>query len=272
MTDPASSSDALGSSDDETDAAFEQLLRFVVSESNKHIKVNQVARALFFFLMRAANTWQSIRTLRVHSPHDEILVVDTGALLRCMFDAYLQAAYIAFDKKKAAKRAQDYFDFEHIERFRWQSKVLKYDNRLTRRVRSLETFANVNCAVEEAYERVKYRFAEEMGKRKQDAGDSQRIRKQWYPGNLFEIAKAVGKSDEYDTLLSAFHGCVHSSASALKSSWLPVPSAEQVIMWATSIAARTARMSVDHNKIELSQLYSRILELCSRPFLALETS
>src|SRR6202008_2160901 len=158
----------------------------------------QVARALFFFLMRASNTWRSIRTLRVHSPHDEILVVDTGALLRCLFEAYLQAGYIAADASEAAQRAQDYFDFEHVERFRWQSKVLKYDNLLTRRVRSLPTFAEVNDAVKKEYDRVKGRFPKKKYRPNQ-APDAQGVREHWYPGSLFDIAQSLGKTDEYET-------------------------------------------------------------------------
>jgi uncharacterized protein DUF5677 len=256
-------------SEDKADDAFEQLLTFVISEAHERTKTDQVARALFFFLMRTSNTWRSIRTLRIHSPHDDILVVDTGALLRCMFEAYLQAGYIAADASEAAQRAQDYFDFEHIERSRWQAKVLKYDNLVTRRVRSSPKFAEVKEAVEREYDRVKGQFPKKKYRGTNQAPDAQGVRDHWYPGSLFDIAQSLGKTDEYDTLLTAFHGCVHSSASALKPSWLPIPSAKHVIMWATSIAARTVRLNVDHDKIKLSDLHTRILDLLCRPYLAL---
>ena len=187
-----------------------------------------------------------------------------------MFEAYLQAGYIAADESEAAKRAQDYFDFEHVDRFRWQSKVLKYDNRLTRRVRSSQTFAEVKDAVEKEYERVKGEFPKKKHQGITEAQDAQRVREHWYSGSLFDIAHSLGKSDEYDILLTAFHGCVHSSASALKPGWLPIPSAKNVIMWATTIAARTVRLNVDHNAIKLCDSHTRILDLHSRPYLALE--
>src|SRR3972149_5983800 len=91
MSQSANSDDEIERLSDEVDAQFEQLLRHVISESHKCANSDQVARALLFLLMRVSNTWLSIRTLRDHSPHKEVFVVDAGTLLRAMFDAYLQA-------------------------------------------------------------------------------------------------------------------------------------------------------------------------------------
>ena len=100
-----------------------ELLRHVVSESHERSKADDVARAQLYFLVRVCNTWQSIRTLRKHSPDEKGFMVDAGMLLRAMFDAYLQAEYVLSEPSKALERANDYLDFEHVERYKQARKV-----------------------------------------------------------------------------------------------------------------------------------------------------
>lgn len=132
--------------------------------------------------------------------------------------------------------------------------MLKHDNLPTNGVKSSPKFDEAAKAQQEAYNRVKDKLP----------------KNRWYPGTLRDIAgnKDVGKSDEYDTVLSAFQGCVHSSASALRGS-IPI-TAEMAMVLASRIAGRVARLNVDHNQIELSDLHTRILELCRKDYLFLK--
>jgi hypothetical protein len=111
------------------------------------------------------------------------------------------------------------------------------------------------------YDRVKHRYLE---------GKKGRVRSTWYAGNLSQIARMLDKETEYDSILAVFHGCVHSSAFAVKLG--PPVSPEYVSHWASTIAARVARLSVAHNKIALNDLDSTILARLSAPYSWLSNS
>jgi hypothetical protein len=59
--------------------------------------------------------------LRRGVPQDfqSVFMVDAGVLLRCMFDAYLQADYIVRDPAKQMERATMYLEFQHVDRVLW---------------------------------------------------------------------------------------------------------------------------------------------------------
>lgn len=239
-----------------------QFLKHVIVQSEPRTKSDEVARALLFFLVRVSNTWRSIRTLHECIPDDHGPMLDAGALLRAMFDAYLQAAYIVSDQKAAAERARDYFDFEHVERHRRVRTVLTYDNPLAEMLRSSPRRPEGEKRVHHEYDRVKAKYT--SGKLRADGtvDPKARVRLNWYPGTLADVARSLGKSDEYDIFLAAFHGCVHSSALAVRNG--PVVSREHIVDWASTIAARVARLNIEHNRIQLNELHTQILAVLSQ--------
>lgn len=249
---------------DKVDGHVLELLKRVIKQANDGIENDDVARALLFFLVRVANTWRSIRTLRNNTPDEEGFTVDAGTLLRAMFDAYIQAEYIAHDPSRAGERARDYLNFEHVERFKMANSAMKHDTPLSNHLKTSPKRPKGEQRMQQEYDRVKSRYFLE---RKRPDGTVKRgpgTRNTWYAQNLSELAKALGKEDEYDSLLKMFHGCVHSSPFAVGRG--PMVSAEYVLDWASTIAARVAKLSVQHHKIELDDLYAPILDALCKPY------
>ncbi len=249
---------------DEVDGHVLELMKQVIRRANDGTHNDDVARALLFFLVRVANTWRSIRTLRNNTPDNEGFTVDAGTLLRAMFDAYIQAAYIVHDPNDANQRAQDYLEFEHIERFKLANSVMKHDTPLSRHLKASTKRPKGEKRMQQEYDRVKSRYVLE---RKRPDGTVKRgtgTRNTWYAQNLAELAKILGKEDEYDSLLKMFHGCVHSSPLAVGRG--PMVSADHVLDWASTIAARVAKLNVEHHKIKLDELYDGILEALCKPY------
>ena len=189
-----------------------------------------------------------------YSPDQRVFIVDAGTLLRAMYDAYLQAEYLLSDPSKAAERAIDYLDFEHVERYKQVEKLMSHDNEFSNKMKHSPKRPEGEKRVNREYDRVKLRYL------KSKKGD---VRDRWYPNNLRQIAGSQGKV-EYDTIVTALQGCVHSSAMTVQDG--PPISPEYITAWASSIAARVAKLNVDYNKIKLNDQDSHILAQFSKPF------
>ena len=88
-----------------------------------------------------------------------------------------------------------------------------------------------------------------------------KTRNTWYSGNLPEIAKNLDKEAEYDIFIANLNGCVHSSAMAVQDG--PPMTAQHVLTFASKIAARVTRLSVQHNRIDLGDFYGTLMnKLC----------
>jgi len=243
------------------DDHIEDSLREVISKSQDYSSEDVVAQALFFLLVRVYNTWRTIRTLQTNTEDNEGYAIDAGTLLRAAFDAYLQAEYIFVDKAQQLSRANDYFDFAHIERYKYQTRVLSFDNWLSDHMKASPLREQGEKRVQDSYVRVKGRFLTTTRKK---GATKQRVRNHWFPKTLADIARELGKKDEYELLLSSFNGCVHSSAAALTSG--PHVASEHLLGWASTIVARIARLNVQHNKIELTEPHKDILDKLSKPY------
>lgn len=243
---------------------FEALLALAITESHKRCGNDQVAKAIMAFLVRAANSWLSIKTLYESAKNREGFLIDAGVILRAMFDAYLQAEYIAKDVSSASSRAADYFDFEHVDRYKTYRKWMSHDNYLTTRLKDSPKRLAGEPAVKEAYENVVTRFSKSKRPASAGAMKDSDVRNQWYFGNLRDVSQELGKADEYDLLFSAFHGCVHSSAHALFHG--PPLTADGLMMWASTVAARLIQLNLSYHGISLAESDKRVLDLYNRPY------
>jgi hypothetical protein len=238
------------------DDFIQEVFKEVISESHARSANDVVAKALLFFLVRAANSWRSIRTLRKHTTDEDGFMIDAGTLLRAMYDACFQAEYMVYEPDKSVMRATDYFEFEHVERHKFMERMLAHSNWIAER--RLKASPKGQAGEEQnkrQYDRVRARFGK--GKNQSDS-----TRNRWYPGNLLQIAAAIDKTDEYDSFLAVFNGYVHSSDFALQ--FGPPQSAAYVLDMASTIVAKLALFNVEHNRIELSTTYKKLLELlCS---------
>ena len=187
-------------------------------------------------------------------------MVDAGTLLRAMFDAYLQAEYIASDQAMAVERARDYLEFEHVERYRRVQKIAKHDNPFANSLMSSPHRPEGEKLVRREYDRVKARY---FTKKSRSSG-TPHLRPYWHPGSLATIAESLGKSDEYDILLATYHGCVHSGALAVGRG--PTMSREHILDWASTVALRVARPSISHNRIDLDELSIGIMSALCKPY------
>jgi hypothetical protein len=238
------------------DNLIESVFKDVIAESHVKSADDVVARALLSFLVRAANSWRSIRTLRNNTIDEEGFLIDAGTILRAMYDAYFQAEYLISKTDQRILRANDYFDFEHVERHKFVERVLKHNNWISERLSSSPKRAAGEIENKKQFDRVKSRFGK--GKKLSDA-----TRNHWYPGNLSDIATALNKSDEYDTFLAAFNGSVHSSAMTMR--FGPSVSAQNVLTMASTITAKVAQLSVTYNGINLSSTHQKLLSVLTSP-------
>lgn len=245
-----------GLSTEDPDEVIQDILKQIISESNMRRADDLVAKALLFLLVRVANSWRSIRTLREHTPDKEGFMIDAGTIIRAMYDAYFQAEFVTCDREQSIQRATDYFEFEHIEKYILFERILTHSNWIAERLKLSPKREVGQKENKRQFERVKNRFP--LGKKQKD-----KTRSHWYPGNLAGVAKDIDKADEYDTILALFNSSVHSSAFAVNSG--PPISSGQVLNMASTIVAKTARLSVVHNKIKLSDTHQQILDLLCSP-------
>ncbi len=250
------------------DDHFFEILKTVIEQTTTFKDV--VARALHFFLVRVFNSWRSIRIIRntfVEEKDETGFMVDAGTLLRAMYDASLQAEYIVKDQNEAVNRANDYFSFEHIERYRLVQKVKSYDDSFSKKMMESPKKPEGERNVQQQYDRVKGRYMEE--KLKNGIIQLRRIREYWFPGRLRDVAIHLGKEDEYDRFLFTLQGCVHSSAWAIKIG--PPFTPQHALNWASKIALRVVKLNVEYNKINLSNEQMTTLNMFCRPIFSSDT-
>ena len=236
------------------------LLQEVLKKSDARSRSDEVSRALQYFLLRVANTWRSIGTLWANTLDGEGFMVDAGALLRIMFDAYLQAEYIVYDPNVQRERAKDYLDFEIVERYKLSERIPAHDHPISRKFKSSPLRVKGEPALRAEYDQVKARYYVER-KKNGNTKRGPKTRNQWYPGTLRDIAKGIKKEAEYDYFVATFHGCVHSSALAVHKG--PPISPQYALDWASRFAAHIVRLNVMYNQIEMDESNLMLMEaLC----------
>ncbi len=194
-------------------------------------------------------------------------MVDAGALLRAMYDACFQAEYLVHDPVRIDARASDYLEYEHVERHRISRKVLRHNTQLANRLKSSAKRPEGEKRVKNEYDRVKDRYL--VKKRKADGTVKRRpaARSTWYSGDLSALAESLGKRAEYDTFIAVFNGCVHSSALAVHMG--PIVSPQNILTLASNIAARVARLNVEHNHIDMGNFYHRFMDALCEDYLVI---
>lgn len=249
---------------EDVDECMLDLLKSVITKANEEIENDDIGRALMFFMVRVSNTWRSIRTLRNNTEDASGFTVDAGTLLRAMFDAYLQAEYIVHDPNVANQLASDYLEYEHVERFKSVTAIMKHDNSLSAHLKASPKRTVGEKNVRSEYDRVKSRYFVERKRADGTVKVGPATRNTWHENNLAAIAQMLGKEDEYDSLLRNFHGCVHSSPFAVGNG--PMFAGEHVVDWASTIAARVAKLNVDHHSLVISEIHSAILSVLCKPY------
>jgi hypothetical protein len=229
---------------------IDQLFRFIMTATKEASESDQVARGLFHLLFRCVLTRQSINLL-ADTLNDQA-ENDCCALLRCIWDAHIQAAYMVSDPSKSDERAQAYFDFVWVERREMHRFVFSHDTDISRDLAKSPDRTVGEPNLEAQFQRVLPRFKLKNG----------RPRHHWYPGTLRDLAKALGNEAEFDTLYWHLHSSVHSSTRVVKNG--PSISAEHVGDWASIIAARIADLVVSRLRINLPEEAAALLQTLAK--------
>ena len=112
-------------------------------------------------------------------------------LLRAMYDAHLQALYILANDHQANARAQLFLDYRWIEQRRMQNLIERNETDMARALLRSPKRAEGEAEREENFQRLKPKYLTKDGKR---------LRRDWYEGNLFDLAKGVGLGPECELL------------------------------------------------------------------------
>ena len=160
-------------------------------------------RALEPFKNRIGSGLESLRALHRHAQHD--FRADGMTILRAMYDAHLQALYILASSDQAEVRAQLFLDYQWIEQRRMQELLERNDTQLARTLLSSPKRVEEAAAREENYRRLRPKYLTRKGK----------LRGDWYPGTLRELAKATALESEYEILQRILSGAVHSTPTVL---------------------------------------------------------
>jgi Family of unknown function (DUF5677) len=235
---------------EEIDEAFLGILSKVIREVHGNTKRDRASQALLCLLVRTANTWRSILTLKRHSCDDQTYTIDAAVLLRCIFDAYLQAHLIYRDANKREEVAELYLDFAHVDRFKAQERVLRHNTSLSQGLKeSLLRQAGVE-RLQKEYDGVKAKYYRKERLKDGTLKIGPDVRDKWYEGNLSQLANQACKQAEYDTFIVQYNGCVHSSAFSVKEG--PAINGNQIAHLASGFTARVTQMSIEHSKLVLS--------------------
>ncbi len=210
-------------------------------------------RALRALTLRTLNSWNSVSCLVLHGTHDSRL--DCCAILRAAFDTYLQAAWIGVEESSQTQRAELYLDFLWVERSDLVGRIVPMQNSLGRRIAESPDREAGETLNRDNLERVRSKYANKHN----------RLRSTWYPGSLRDLARDLGKLDEYQVFVHRHHGAVHSNPMATTQAPIAPPHA---VFQAAFIASRTLVSTADALGICLSRDVDMVLrDLASRDVL-----
>lgn len=220
-------------------------------------------RALLALFSRIAGSWSSLCVLVMTARTSEQLDAranDCAAILRCMYDAFIQAAYIA---TKPGALGELYLNYEHVERFLAPKEIVKQDNRMARIVASSPMRKAGEKRNRREFDRVKSAYLT----------NKRNVQKHWYRGTLFSIAEKVGKreADEYAWFVGRTNSSVHSGPFATLCG-PPMRDARIIEQIALYIVGRAGKLLVDVAGIHLDEDGKDIIKKCSDGILDLPDS
>jgi hypothetical protein len=155
-------------------------------------------------LVRNANTWRSIRLL-LHAAASEVeqegIALDGGALLRCMYDAFLQFMFMTQQESELEFRSRLYIEFEHIERYRSIERLRDSSGVVAKKLFNSPNRPEGEARAKAAYNAVRANYPNKLN---------------WYGkfGSLRKLAVIAGYTEEFDIIMDSLHGCAHAGPMA----------------------------------------------------------
>lgn len=228
---------------------IDSMLKEVITKVYHVPNKRSSSQALLGFLVRCAGSWKSINTLVSSAPTSveaDAIGNDCAAILRCMFDACIQAAYLFIDPKEREDRARLYLDYEHVERFLLSTEIASRNNPLSKSIAASPLRPEGEKRNRKEFDRVKAKYLVKKSTR------PDHVRNTWYRGDLRTLAKTIGKEqeDEYIVFVKRSHGSIHSSRMAVSKG--PSITGKNFCYFASLLACRVARMVVENDSLSVT--------------------
>ncbi|MEI7836429.1 MAG: DUF5677 domain-containing protein [Planctomycetota bacterium] len=171
----------------------------ILAKLNAIEKPGPVTVAIELIVGRLVESGNSLGVLRRNSPHNYRF--DALSILRTMYDVTLQGLFIMADCAEREARAQLYLDFMCVERKQRVDRMDSSGTGLAKHVSGSPMRAMGEPAIKEQFKAVQAKYTNKKGK----------IRTNWYPGNLLDLATATGLEAEYHLMQKLLSGVVHST-------------------------------------------------------------
>ncbi len=200
--------------------------------------------------VHATNCWLCVcKLLRgcANTTEAECFGNGAAAVLRCLHDACLQLEYILKgDAKKQLTSDQLgtlYLNYEHVERFRWMSRIDSFTSDLARHVSGSGKRGVAEPLIKAAYERVEGDYPKKT---------------QWYSQALVDIAKILGREEEHFWFLATYNSSVHGGPMAALHG--PAPSGADSYIVAKCLLIRAGKALHDAIGASLSDESKEVFE------------
>lgn len=223
---------------------------------------------------RTVDGFASVRVLRFNAPHD--WGRDGNVLLRVIYDATLQLAWMLDNPEERDDRCERFLDYLWIEKHKFRK---RFDLRQTDATRQVAASPFRNEGEKQQNSKLLQigpKFLtksgrteiDSMSKPERDAylvSPRAKYQQNWYGGaNLRELACAAGLESEYEILHPLASGDVHVSPMSLMTR--PTISARRLTTWASLLVARACRSYVDAFEIVLSEAEKDWFEVAKENF------
>ncbi|MFH1740465.1 MAG: DUF5677 domain-containing protein [bacterium] len=177
----------------------------MIEKLNESIEKDDVVwNSLHLLIQRIPLSCDSLLLLVCYARHN--VNFDAPVILRSIYDAVLQGLYILNDPCHREERARLFLDYFWIEQHEHVRNMDKNPLPIALYIQYSPYRKSYEPELEREFARVKDKYLKQKG----------RLRGNWYPGNLRELAKQVNLEEEYDLLQKQLSGAVHSSPFVLK--------------------------------------------------------
>ncbi len=241
-----------------TDDTFQEVFNRVYEKEH----TSPFEKAIFALGTHIANSWAGIALMFKFNDRPEMLEAlgnPITCLIRVMYDALIQACYIVHEPESADAKGQDYLNYSHIEKYNCITKVFHGNSALSRRMAQSNRRAEMEPIFKAEFEKVKEKYTDSNG----------RIRNHWYSGNLYDLARKIGKVDEYRWYCTVSNSTVHGGPLSVIHG-PQGPSRFEPVSVASALVLQMAKLLRDYCKIQLSKIANDVIDRFADDFVHFE--
>jgi hypothetical protein len=241
---------------EELDAFQAETADSILLKINESPKSDCVSEAMDLMVTRLVRSGAVLSFLYT-SPLPSDWSFDGASILRTSYDIMLQGLYVMAKPEQQTERAQLYLDYMHIEHWQRIKLADRNDTAVARHIRNSPRRSKAEPQLKEAYERVKHKYLTKgRGKREK------KIRKNWYPGTLCELAGESKLVPEYEWIQKMLSGAVHSSPWTLKEGTMIEP--YLLTSWHFSLAFRILGAYATYMDVSLNEDEQSLVDMAKK--------